>query len=66
MKKSDLDESLFNRSIRILQETLLFAYIFWKKVCLHISKASSEKVIVTKSEKMKENTWMGCMREFFP
>ena len=43
-----------------LQVTLLFAYISGKKLCSHIFKASSEEVIVMRSEKtkakyMKEN-----------
>ena len=45
-----------------LQVTLLFAYISGKKLCSHIFKASSEEVIVMRSEKtkakyMKENVW---------
>ena len=45
-----------------IQVTLLFVYISWKKELWHNFKASSEEVIVMRSEKMnakyiKEYVW---------
>ena len=49
-----------------LQVTLLFVYIFWKKVCSHTFKASFEKVTVKLSEKIKVKKHKGeCLKEFF-
>ena len=46
-----------------LQVTILFAYIFWKKLCLCTFKASSEEVIVWENEdKIYEG---GYVKEFF-
>ena len=51
-----------------LQVPLLFAYISWKKLCLHTFKTSSEEVIVMRSEKMKakhmkEDVWKTFFRK---
>ena len=52
---------------KLIQVTVLFAYISWKKLCSHNFKAFSEDVIVMCSEEMKakymkEDVWMSFFR----
>ena len=47
------------------EKSCFITYISWKKLCSNTFKASSEEVIVMRSEKMKAKYEGGYVKKFF-